>query len=70
MPGAACGREATSRRGYIGPASEPAASRPDVRTTQTRILKNARPPLRLQIFCTTNADRRDVARLVRAQAGR
>jgi hypothetical protein len=39
-------------------------------TTRTRILKNTRPPLRLQIFCTTNADRRDVAKLVRAQVGR
>src|SRR6516164_1184962 len=39
MPGAACGRAATSRRGYIGPASGRAASRPDVRTTQTPILK-------------------------------
>lgn len=38
-PGAACGRAATSSRGYIGPASERAAARPDVRTTRTRILK-------------------------------
>ena len=41
MPGAACGRAATLRRGYIGPASERAAGRPDVRTTRTRILKDA-----------------------------
>ena len=41
MPGAACGRAATSRRGSIGPASGRAASRPDVRTTRTRILKDA-----------------------------
>ena len=42
MPGAACGRAATSSRGYIGPASERVAARPDVRTTRTRILKALR----------------------------
>jgi len=42
MPGAVCGRAATSSRGYIGLASERVAARPDVRTTQTRILKAPR----------------------------
>jgi hypothetical protein len=43
MPGAACGRAATSRRGFIGRASGRAASQPDVRTTRMRIPKHARP---------------------------
>ena len=38
--GAACGPVATSRRGYIEPASERADARPDVRTTRAPILKN------------------------------
>jgi len=38
MPGAACGPAATSSLGYTEPASERAASRPDVRTTRMRIL--------------------------------
>ena len=37
MPGAACGRAATSRRGYIEPASDRADDPPSVRTTRTHI---------------------------------
>jgi len=42
MPGAACGRAATSRRGFFEPASEPAEGRPIAQMTRTPIREGQR----------------------------